>query len=529
MISKEIIKSVLASNQDSVRQFKIIPRGIPSDEYKQTVFVGVRRSGKSFMLYQKIQDLLNSGFGWDNMLYVNFEDERLNGFSSDDFERILDCHREMYGKRPMLFLDEIQNIEGWEKFARRMADNQYFIWITGSNQKMLSKDIQARLGGRYTTKEVYPYSFKEYLDANDIHLSETSFYNSDNKAQLIRFWNSYLYGGGMPHVAQLPLNNPYRNIYLQDTYGKVYLNDIANRTGISAAYYNHLRLLLRKMAESVLQPDSYANFRRALSSVSGNISPITVAAYINGCEDAWLILRLRNIASHFSEKETSCKYYFIDNGFLNMHLLDGKSSLLENTVALALFRKYGHDADNQRVFFYNKNIEVDFYIPEDELAIQVAYTIYGSQNTYNREVDALTKFENFKPGCKRMILTNDEEGLITDKHGEIEVKPFWKWSLEQDVKQTIGQNKNISIAKLGELREKITLMLIERASDRSDSCLSEEFKGAINEYTALVPTEDLKIHLESLWRKAKAILDADGVSYHKQEDTHQELLDIVKP
>ena len=438
MISKDVLKNVIISKQEDVQQYKIIPRDIPERNHEQLVMVGARRSGKSYMLYQKIQELLSQGQGWNNILFLDFEDERLDGFSLEDFDKMLMCHAELYNNtHPLLFLDEIQNIDGWEKFARRMADAKYKIWITGSNQKMLSSDIQSRLGGRYVSKEVYPYSFSEFLDANGVKHGPTDLYGTSNVANLLRYWNEYLYWGGMPQIANLPFGSPEKRDYLIDTYRKIYLGDIASRTGIPSTKHPQLRLLLKSMSQSIHQPQNVASFSKLLSSINGSVSQPTVSKYIDGCEDAWLILKLRNIRSHLREKETSGKYYFIDNGVLNLHLNNGKGALLENAVALSLFRKYGHDADNQRVFYYGGNIEVDFYVPEDCLAIQVAYTIYESNGTLKREVDALTKFEAF---CKehykgnykenrRVILTNDETDTIQDEYGTIEVIPFWKWFL----------------------------------------------------------------------------------------------------
>ena len=140
------------------------------------------------------------------------------------------------------------------------------------------------------------------------------------------------------------------------------------------------------------------------------------------------MLRLRNIASAFTEKESVCKYYFIDNGLLTLQLLNADTILLENIVALSLFRKYGHDLDNERVYFYNANVEIDFYVPEEELAIQATYSITDEQ-TKIREVGALTKLPNVYPCRRRMIITYDEEGIITDAHGSIEIIPCWKWLL----------------------------------------------------------------------------------------------------
>ena len=149
MISKAVLKQILASNQKDIEKYQIVPRELPSDEFERRVFIGVRRAGKSFMLYQKMQQMLAEGHSWEDMLYLNFEDDRLADFKSEDFEMILECHAEMYDKRPMLFLDEVQNIDGWEKFARRLADAKYKVWITGSNAKMLSSEIMTTLGGRF--------------------------------------------------------------------------------------------------------------------------------------------------------------------------------------------------------------------------------------------------------------------------------------------------------------------------------------------------------------------------------------------
>ena len=125
MIEKQILKQILASNQRDVEKYEIVPRELPTDEFPRQVFVGVRRAGKSFMLYQKMQQLLADGHGWNEMLYLNFEDDRLETFTIENFELILESHAEMYETRPMLFLDEIQSVNGWEKFARRLADAKY--------------------------------------------------------------------------------------------------------------------------------------------------------------------------------------------------------------------------------------------------------------------------------------------------------------------------------------------------------------------------------------------------------------------
>ena len=421
-IARNTLKQVMLDNQKDVERYDIFPRSFDLDSFPLQVFVGVRRSGKSFLLFQKMRQMLDAGHHWDGMLYLDFEDARLEGFSAEDFNLILECHQEMYGKRPMLFLDELQNIEGWQKFARNLADKKYSVFITGSNAKMLSKDIMAELGGRYLPVEVYPFSFREFLSYTEVPFDALSLTATESKARFMKAYGEYFTWGGLPEAIRLPVK---RN-YLSSVFQKIYLGDIVQRNGISNPRL--LQLMIKKLAENVRQPVSYNRISKILSSVSGKISVPTVSSYVGFSEDAWLLLRLRNIASAFAERESVCKYYFIDNGILSLQLMDGETALLENLVALSLFRKYGHDADNERVFFYQANVEVDFYVPEDELAIQVAYTL-AAPLTSNREVGALAKLPNHYPCQRRVIVTYDEEGSLTDSYGTIEVIPCWKWLL----------------------------------------------------------------------------------------------------
>lgn len=424
-MDKQILKQILRDNQTEVERYVVEPRNIQLDDFPCRVLVGVRRAGKSFMLYHHIQQLLSKGHKWDEMLYLSFEDERLENFSTEDFNRLLECHQEMYGKRPMLFLDEIQNIEGWHKFARRMADTQHTIFITGSNAKMLSGEINTTLGGRFLTAEVYPYSFREYLAVHHIPTDELTLISTEGRANVIHCFDEYLHYGGLPAAALMPAK---RN-YLSSVFQKIYMGDIMSRNKITNV--SGIRVLVRKMAESVCRPISYNRVNNLLSSVGGKLSLATTIKYIDYCEDAWLLLRLRNYASTLADKESNCKYYFIDTGILGLFLIDKDTMLLENLVALQLFRLYGHDIDNERVFFYQDNYEVDFYVPEQELAIQVSYTL-REEETRKREVEALTKLPNRLPCSKRLILTYDEEENITDSFGTIEVIPVWKWIINAD-------------------------------------------------------------------------------------------------
>lgn len=422
-MDKQLLKQILRDNQQEMERYVVFPRDLRLDIFPCYVLVGVRRSGKSYMLYHRIQQLLAEGYKWDDILYLSFEDERLENFGPEDFNHLLECHQEMYGKRPMLFLDEIQNIEGWHKFARRMADSNYTILITGSNAKMLSGEINTTLGGRFLTAEIYPYSFKEYLDVHQIPCDNNEIASTEGRAKVVRCFDEYLHYGGLPASVLMPAKRDY----LSSVYQKIHMGDIIARNKITNVA--GIRVLVRKMAESVCRPISYNRVNNLLSSVGGKLSLATTIKYVEYCEEAWLLLRLRNYATSLADKEGNCKYYFIDTGILGLFLIDKDTMLLENLVALQLFRIYGHDPDNERVFFYKTDCEVDFYIPEDELAVQVSYSLLDEE-TRKRETEALGKLPGHLSCSKRLILTYDEEDNIIDKYGTIEVTPTWKWLLD---------------------------------------------------------------------------------------------------
>lgn len=421
-MDKHVLKTIIADNQAEVPKYEVIPRDFSFEEFGNYVFVGVRRAGKSYLLYQRMQQLLAQGVKWDEMLYINFEDERLVDMGIEDLNLLLEVHLEMYGKKPILFLDEIQNIAGWEKFARRMADTKHRVYITGSNAKMLSRDIQTTLGGRYIAVDVYPYDFKEFLVANKIHVTENSLLGTESRAEILRKFNDYFYFGGFPEGAELSAKRDY----LTSVYQKIYLGDIATRHSVENTFA--LRILFKKLAESVKQPMSFTRLANIVSSTGAKIATNTVINYIEYAKDAWLIASVQNIAGKLVDKETNPKYYYIDNGILNLFLLDGNTSLLENLVAINLLRKYGR---TDAVYFYNKDVEVDFYIPDDSIAIQVSYNLDNSDGTLDREVNALLKLTKVLDCRRLLIITRDTERTLEVDNKVIEVIPVWKWLLTE--------------------------------------------------------------------------------------------------
>lgn len=421
-MDKNILKRIIADNQAEVPNYRVVPRDFTFEEFANYVFVGIRRAGKSYLLYQRMQQLLAQGIAWDEMLYINFEDERLTGMGAEDLNLLLEVHLEMYGKKPILFLDEIQNISGWEKFARRMADTKHRVYITGSNARMLSQDIQTTLGGRYIPVDVYPYSFIEFLKANHISVSESHLLSTAGKAEVLRKFNDYFYFGGFPEGADFSVKREY----LTSVYQKIFLGDIAARHTIENTFA--LRILFKKLAESVKQPLSFTRIANIVSSTGAKVGTQTVINYLEYAKDAWLINPIQNIAGKLVDKETTPKYYFTDNGILNLFLLDSNTSLLENMVAVNLLRKYGR---NDAVFFYNKGIEVDFYIPDTHAAIQVCYNLDNNDGTFDREVKALLKITEVLECQKLQIITRDTDERLLEINGKvIEVIPVWKWLLD---------------------------------------------------------------------------------------------------
>ena len=423
-MDKNVLKSVISNYMAEIPKYKINPRNIHFEKEGNYVFVGMRRAGKSYLLYQRMQELLSKGVKSHEMLYINFEDERLSDMKSDDLNLLLEAHLEMYDVKPILFLDEIQIVSGWEKFARRLADTKYRVYITGSNAKMLSADIQTTLGGRYIPVDIYPYDFKEYLKASNTDFSDNALFSIDSKAAILRKFNDYFQFGGLPETLMFSSKRDYLN----SIYQKIYLGDIAARYSISNL--PALRVLFKKLAESVRQPVSYNRIANIVSSVGTKISVNSAINYIDYAKDAWLITPIQNIAGKIVEKETKPKYYFTDNGILNLFLLDGTTSLFENLAAIHLLKTYGR---METVFFYNKDIEVDFYLPETATAIQVCYSLDSTDSTADREINALLKISKLLDCKKLLIITADTEKTITSKGKKIEAVPLWKWLLGNSV------------------------------------------------------------------------------------------------
>ena len=419
-MNHDILKTVIYDQHEIIKNFQIVNREYDFDINANYVVIGLRRAGKSTLLYKIVQDLVADGIDWNQIIYINFEDERLSEFSVNDFNDILSVQAEMSDKKGWFFLDEIQNVDGWEKFARRLADSKEHAFITGSNAKMLSSEIENRLGGRYLTKYVTPYNFREYLTAKNVDFSDKAILSTKGRGKIKREMETYFYFGGFPE------NLEYKNKreYVSSIYQKILLGDIAARNGIRNT--TGLRLLIKKIGESVKDEVSYSKLHNTLKTIGVSISKDVVIDYIGYAQQSFLIFAIRNYFSKFVEKETTPKYYFNDNGLLNLFLNKEEPRLLENLVAINLWNKY---KDNL-YYLKGQNLDADFFVEETGEVIQVAYSAVNISS--ERETKTLVEAAKTLKEAKRfIIITYEEEKELTVDDVKIEIIPVWKWLITQ--------------------------------------------------------------------------------------------------
>lgn len=419
-MNHDLLKTLIYEQHEIIKNEITLERNYDFDENSNYVLVGLRRSGKSTILHNIVKKLAENGTDWNRIIFINFEDERLTEFSVSDFNDIVVVAAELSDEKPYFFLDEIQNILGWEKFARRLADSKENVFITGSNAKMLSSEIETTLGGRFLTKFITPYNFSEFLQSNEIEFDEKSILMSKTSGKILRFFSEYIKNGGLPET--IKLRN--KREYISSVYQKILLGDIASRNSIRNT--NALKIMVKKLAESVKDELSFSKLHNILKTIGVSVSKDSVIDYIDFCEKAFLIFPVRNFFAKFAEKESNPKYYFFDNGILNLFLNDKDSILLENLAAIFLSVNYDE-------IFYLKSekngIDIDFYVPEIKTAIQVAYSIENISN--NREVENLLKFAKLKTETEKfLILTFNEEKTLSFGEIKIDVLPLWKFLLK---------------------------------------------------------------------------------------------------
>lgn len=415
-MSKDIFKQLIAEYQQKVLAVNYQPRNYAVDKQLNYVFTGLRRVGKSYFMYQIINDLVREGHSANEILYFNFEDDRIASLSLSDLDLIKVSFEEMYDVRPIFFLDEIQVVDKWEKFARRLADQGYRVYITGSNARMLSSEIATTLGGRFMIQQIYPFSFLEYLQMLDFDINDKNLIYS-RSTDITKAFEIYFRYGGLPEH----FNVIDKRAWLSNLFQKLFFGDLVTRYQVRNDFA--LKMLIRKLAESVKQPVSFSRLSNIVSSAGKKVSTDTIIDYLNHINENWICFEVENINAKLAAKTSNKKYYFSDNGLLNLFLIDPNTALIENMVAIKLQQLFGSD-----FYYYQNGVEVDFYIPEKHLAIQVSYDL-KDELTRKREVNALLKMKNQFDDIDLMIITKDDENTIEINNTVIEVVPVWKWLL----------------------------------------------------------------------------------------------------
>ncbi len=383
------------------------------------VVSGVRRCGKSTLLNQVINDHYKKG-----VYYLNFEDERLVDFSVEDFNDLYETFLELYGEKKVFFLDEVQNVDKWEVFVRRMQGKGCKFFITGSDASLLSKELGTKLSGRNVNVELFPFSFAEFLSFKGFNLSQNGLSLTTERAIIKKHFTEYLKHGGMPEYLK------YQDqTLLKGVYDDILYRDIVARYDIKQV--KALRELGLYFLSNIGTAFSYNNMKKVLGVGSMN----TIKSYADYLENSYLLFFVSKFSYSLKEQFVALKkVYCIDNGLaesIAFQFSKNKGKFLENVVFLELRRKFSE------IYYYktSNNLEVDFLIKsgkKDLMLIQVADHL-DTDKTRQRETNALVKAMDELKLKTGLILTDDTEEKITSDGKTITVKPVYKWLLEAEI------------------------------------------------------------------------------------------------
>ena len=372
------------------------------------VISGIRRSGKSTLMRQ-----FTGRF--PAFYYINFDDERLIDFGLADFSRLMVAFQKILPDVRVIFIDEIQNVEGWERFVRRIHDEGYKIFLTGSNARLLGSELATHLTGRYVKIELYPFSFAELLAFRQIGYGTVS---SSKKAEILAVFDEYLEHGGFPEFIR------YRDReFLQRTYDDILFRDIITRFGIREV--KAFKQLVQYLFANLASEASY----NALKKTLGFKSPMSVRSYIGFVEESYLIFECfrydRSLKKQFANPK---KIYVIDTGMRNavaFRFSEDSGRLLENLVFIELKRR------NDEVWYFRGKRECDFVIRDSGVitsAIQVCYELNGTNR--EREIGGLVEAMTDLGLDEGIILTySQDETIPVDTGRTITVVPVWRWLL----------------------------------------------------------------------------------------------------
>ena len=376
------------------------------------VITGIRRSGKSTLAMLLLK---NRNFG-----YVNFDERELIKTNLDD---LLSAIKEVCGDVKFLFLDEIQNVEGWELWVNSLQRKGYNLIITGSNAKLLSKELATYLTGRYLEFEVFPFSFREFLKAENFEFKDL--YDKEKEGKIKNLLKKYLEVGGFPEYILKNLEKDY----LDTLFRAILYIDVVKRWNVK--YSTKLEDLARYLISIYSREYSATKIKNTLNFRS----VLTVEKYIKFLEEAYLIFSLQRFSIKPKEfLKAPKKIYCIDLGLINVisrRLFEEKGQLMENLVFLELRRK--GLKENREIFYFKINDnEVDFLIKENLEIRQLIQVTYASSKDEieRREIKSLIKAIELLKCNDLLIITWDYDDEIKENNKVIKCIPLWEWLLK---------------------------------------------------------------------------------------------------
>lgn len=419
-MDREKLKTLLKEQNDQIKDVRELVKREMLDEIKEkesdliVIVSGLRRAGKSTLMNEIRKDHVHESY------FVNFDDERFFDFTIADFQMMQELLIELYGERNIYFFDEIQNIQGWERFVRRLHDNGKKVYVTGSNASMLSREMGTHLTGRHLSYSLYPYSFKEFLHFKKYELPIPKVLTTAEKSTIKRYFNEYIEVGGIPEFVK---NRD--ELYIKTLYENILYRDIITRYNLKDE--KALKTTVYFAASNIAKEISYNNIRK----LTGLSSATTIKEYFEYLENSYLAYLLPRFSiSLKTQVYSNKKVYFIDTAIakiLGFRTSEDYGRILENTVFMELKRK------SKEVYYHRENKECDFVVREGyniTEAIQVTQSL-ENPDTRKRELEGMLdamKAYNLKTG---LILTDDTEDEIEMDGRKIFVKPIWKWLLQK--------------------------------------------------------------------------------------------------
>ena len=425
-MKKEIFKRLIVDNQE--RTFaEIVLRDIqiPIDTRKIVTLKGVRRCGKTSILYQTIKKLRET-VDKTNLVYINFEDDRIFPVQLPDCNELLEAYYEMFPtKKPekvYFFFDEIQIVENWEIFIRRLHDTENCqIYLCGSSSKLLSSEIASSLRGRSISYEIFPLSFKEFLRFKGI---DNNYYSSANYALIRNALNTYLFQGGFPEL--IYENKDKHKLILQEYVDLIIYKDLIERYGITNR--NLVKLLVKYCYVNISTPLSQNKLFNELKSQGISLSKNTLYEYIDYLREVYAIFTIPLYSRSVGEQNRNpLKLYAIDTGFKAIFSISQDiGRVIENVVMLQLRR------NNVALHYWAGKQETDFvYEAEDGIRmVNVCYDLSNAE-TKTRELNSLLEAMQQHNTINATLITMEIEELVNIDNKSISIIPLWKWLINQ--------------------------------------------------------------------------------------------------